>query len=75
MIVNMFSTDFLIGLGFGFVFGIIPPNILWYNYWRKSPLYAFMQSIESKEKLYKLLEEGVEKGYYTKEEIIIGGQK
>lgn len=75
MIVNMFSTDFLIGLGFGFIFGLILATVLWYNYWRKSIIYLFKSAKQNEEKLYKLLEDGVEEGYYTKEEIIIGGKK
>lgn len=74
--INMFSPDFLVGLGFGFVIGSIIVELLWYSYWKSElyPLYAFAEAKKNEEELHKLLEEGVEKGYYTKEEVIIGGK-
>lgn len=69
--INMFSPDFLVGLGFGVVIGSIIVELLWYSYWKSElyPLYMFAEAKKNEEKLHKLLEEGVEKGYYTKEEI------
>jgi len=69
--INMFSPDFLVGLGIGFIIGTILIEVIWYNYWKREfyPLYLFKEAKENEKKLHKLLEEGVEKGYYTKEEI------
>ena len=69
--INMFSPDFLVGLGIGFIIGTILIEVIWYNYWKRElyPLYLFKEAKANEEKLYKLLEEGVDKGYYTKEDL------
>ena len=69
--INMLTPDFLVGLGIGFIVGAILVELLWYNYWKSEmyPLYAFKEAKSNEEKLHKLLEEAVEKGYYTKEEL------
>lgn len=73
---DIFSPEFIVGFIIGFILGTIVVEMLVNLYWKREiyPLYLFKQAKEEEEKLHKLLEEGVDKGYYTKEEIIIGGK-
>jgi len=68
---DMLTPDFIIGCIFGFIIGTIIVETIWYNYWKRElyPLYLFKKSKETEEKLYELLEKGVDKEYYTKEEL------
>lgn len=77
MLENIFTQEFIIGFIIGFIMGTIVVEILVHLYWKREiyPLYAFKRANENEEKLHKLLEDGVKKGIYTKEEIIIGGKK
>ena len=73
----MTTPDFIIGCVVGFIIGTISVELLMYLYWKREiyPLYAFIKAKKTEEELHKLLEDGVKKGIYTKEEIIIGEKK
>jgi hypothetical protein len=76
MLENIFTPEFIVGFIIGFIVGTIVVEMLMSLYWKREvyPLYLFKQAKEEEAKLHKLLEEGVSKGYYTKEETIIGGK-
>lgn len=71
IITDILTPNFIIGFVFGFIIGTIIVEMLMHLYWKREiyPLYAFKKAIEEEEKLHKLLEDGVKKGYYTKEEL------
>ena len=62
---------FTIGFVSGFIIGTIIVEILIYLHWKHEvyPLYAFKEAKQNEERLHKLLEDAVKKGYYEKEEI------
>jgi len=76
MLEDIFTPEFIVGFVIGFLIGTIVVEMLVQLYWKREiyPLYAYKQAKENEEKLHKLLEDGVKKGIYTKEEIIIGGK-
>ena len=77
MLENIITPEFVVGFIIGFILGTIVVEMLVSLYWKREiyPLYLFKEAKQNEERLHKLLEEGVDKGYYTKEEIIIGGKK
>jgi len=68
---DIITPEFVIGFVFGFIIGTIVIEMLMHLYWKREiyPLYAFKKAKEEEEKLHTLLEDGVKKGYYTKEEL------
>ena len=68
---DIFTPEFIVGFIIGFIIGTIVVEMLMSLYWKREvyPLYAFKKAKEEEEKLHKLLEDGVKKGYYTKEDL------
>jgi hypothetical protein len=68
---DLLSPEFIVGFIIGFIAGTIVVEMLMSLYWKREvyPLYEFKKAKQEEEKLHKLLEDGVTKGYYTKEEL------
>jgi hypothetical protein len=68
---DIITPEFIVGFIIGFILGTIVIEMLMHLYWQREvyPLYAFKKAKDEEGKLHKLLEDGVDKGYYTKEEL------